>query len=110
LNEIRPDADDPQDQATAPVVAYEIDRTVTLQSFELADEPHDVLLLRGPETVRSSAPETGELKGDDVVTLQMRTEGIPENGGLGDTVNEDGRHVHSLARPALHRPLNHANA
>ncbi len=65
MEKVGAEARDADREASAPVVADEVDGLADL--LELADQPVDVFLLRRAEAGRPRAAEAGEREGDHVV-------------------------------------------
>ncbi len=79
--------------AAAPVVADEVDRAVLGNDLlDHADQPRDVLLLGGPEPGGHGATEPGELRSDHIGAAQLGQQRLPDDGGLGVSVEQDDGH------------------
>ena len=82
--------------APAPVVADEVDRTVDL--LEFGDEPGEIVVAGGAETLGHGCAEAGGRKGDDVVAAERFAQLIPDGGGFGVPMDKDDRHSASSSR------------
>ena len=62
------------------------------QSLELCREPAGVLLHRRSETGRAGAVEPGERQCHGVGAVERSQQAVPNGGGLGHSMDEDGGH------------------